>query len=67
MTASISCPGCGGALGREEFFFHHPHQSISSALIKKDYKLIRFWCEEDELYNLAQDPGEKEKLGLERT
>ena len=63
-TGGASSPWIAGEedAGRGPLYFHHPHQSIASAVIREDYKLIRFWCGEDELYDLKSDPGETRDL-----
>lgn len=55
-------------LGREPLFWHYPHWGNqggipSSAIRDGDWKLIDFyWKKGTELYNLAEDPGEKNNL-----
>jgi arylsulfatase A len=53
---------------REEFVSHFPHydkdpQGPASAIILGEYKLIRvFETEERKLFNLSEDPGERDNL-----
>ncbi len=64
----------GQPLGRDTIFCHFPHDpAVSDAtpstyVRKGDWKLIRFYCDNDdqtdrfELYNLKDDPGETNNL-----
>lgn len=62
----------GGSLEREALFFHYPHYgnqggSPGSAVRMGDFKLIRFFEDgREELYNLAEDPGESNDLSGEQ-
>ena len=57
-----------GGLDREAIYWHYPHFSNQggmpgAAVRKGDFKLIRFYEDERiELYNLKDDPGEKNDL-----
>jgi arylsulfatase A len=55
---------------REELLFHFPHyqgDTPHSAIILGDLKLLHFYEDDhDELYDLAQDPGERHNLATDR-
>ena len=56
---------------RNEIFCHFPHGHPASSLRQNDWKLIRFYCDNDdqtdryELYNLADDVGEDHDVNFE--
>ena len=58
----------GGAKGlkRDELLWHFPHYRHNpgpySIIRKGNYKLIKFWAGESELYDLSKDLGEKNNL-----
>ena len=68
----------GGHLARDTIFCHFPHYTpaaggIPSTSVRKgDWKLIRFYCDNDdqshrlELYNLVEDIGESNNLSDEQ-
>ena len=64
--ASLLTNGGKGKIRRSEnaFYFHRFHNTYPhSAIMVGDFKLIRFWkTGKVELYNLANDPGEKNDL-----
>lgn len=63
----------GGTIDRQRLFWHFPHYQgegayPASAMREGDYKLIRhFHFERDQLFNLAEDPYEKNDLAQEQT
>ncbi len=60
-------------LDRGQIFWHYPHWSnqggIPAAAIREgDWKYIHyFWGKQDELFNLAKDPGERNDLASKET
>ena len=58
--------------GDRALIFHYPHHrntALHSAIIKGDYKLMRFYEQADKLYlyNLRDDLGEQKNLATEQT
>ena len=51
-----------GTLSRESLQWHFPHYPASSAIRLGNYKLIEFYGEGVELYNLIEDVGETSNL-----
>lgn len=56
-------------IARDELFWHFPHYRHNpgpySIMRKGDWKLIKFWAGPFELFNLANDLGEKKNLASE--
>ena len=58
----------GGKLDRDTLYWHYPHYHPGgatpySAIRKGDFRLVHFYEDNhDELYDLAQDIGEKQDL-----
>ncbi len=54
------------ALGRDELLWHYPHYRHApgpySIIRKGDYKLIKFWDGQNELFDLKKDLGETKNL-----
>ncbi len=58
----------GGSIPERDLYWHYPHYGNqggdpSSILREGDWKLIHYWEDgHDELYNLKQDPGERQDV-----
>ena len=61
----------GQTLNSRPLFWHYPHYGNQggepvSIIRKEAYKLIHYWEDgHDELYNLTNDPGEKQNLSID--
>ena len=51
-----------GSLDRDTLYFHVPHRHMSAGIRRGDRKLVHFFGERTELYDLAADPGEAHDL-----
>jgi arylsulfatase A-like enzyme len=62
----------GETLGSRPLFWHYPHYGNQggdpvSIIRKENYKLIHYWEDgHDELYNLTNDPGEKNDISKDK-